>query len=59
MARNSRKDKIEGALDKTKGRAKEAAGSLSGNKDLKSEGRADQDRGTLKKKKGALKDLLD
>lgn len=59
MARNSRKDKLEGALDKTKGRAKEAAGSLSGNKDLKSEGRADQDRGTLKKKKGALKDLLD
>ena len=58
MARNSRKDKNEGAMDKAKGRTKEAAGSLSGNKDLKSEGRTDQDKGTLKKKKGAAKDLL-
>ena len=31
---------------------------LPGNKDLKSEGRGDKDKGTLKKKKGALKDLL-
>jgi uncharacterized protein YjbJ (UPF0337 family) len=45
-------------MDKVKGRAKEAAGSLRGNKDLKSEGRTDQDKGTLKKKKGAAKDLL-
>jgi uncharacterized protein YjbJ (UPF0337 family) len=37
-------------MHKTKGRAKEAAGSLSDNKDLKSEGRTDQDKGTLKKK---------
>jgi uncharacterized protein YjbJ (UPF0337 family) len=58
VARNSRKDKNEGAMDKAKGRAKEAAGSMSGNKDLKSEGRTDQDKGTLKKKKGAAKDLL-
>jgi hypothetical protein len=33
-------------------------GSLTGNKDKKAEGRADQDKGTLKKKKGAVKDLL-
>ena len=58
MGRDSRKDKNEGALDKAKGRAKEAAGSLSGNKDRKAEGQADQDKGTLKKKKGAAKDLL-
>ncbi len=45
-------------MDKVKGRAKEAGGSLTGNKNLKSEGRADQDKGTLKKKKGAVKDLL-
>ena len=45
-------------MDKAKGRAKEAAGSLSGNKDRKAEGQADQDKGTLKKKKGAAKDLL-
>jgi uncharacterized protein YjbJ (UPF0337 family) len=44
-------------MHEVKGRAKEAAGSLSDNKDLKSEGRTDQDKGTLKKK-GAAKDLL-
>jgi uncharacterized protein YjbJ (UPF0337 family) len=58
VARDSSKDKNEGAMDKAKGRAKEAAGSLTGNKDKKAEGRADQDKGTLKKKKGAAKDLL-
>jgi uncharacterized protein YjbJ (UPF0337 family) len=58
VARDSRKDKSEGAMDKAKGRVKEAAGSLTGNKDRKAEGRADQDKGTLKKKKGAAKDLL-
>jgi uncharacterized protein YjbJ (UPF0337 family) len=58
MGRDSRKDKNEGALDKAKGRAKEAAGSLTGNKDRKAEGQADQDKGTLKKKKGTAKDLL-
>ena len=55
---SSRKDKYEGAMDKAKGRLKEAGGSLTGNKDKKAEGRADQNRGTLKKKKGAAKDLL-
>ena len=58
MSRYSRKDKNEGSMDKAKGRAKEAAGSLTGNKNRKAEGRADQDKGTLKKKKGAAKDLL-
>ena len=55
-ARNSTKDKNEGSMDKTKGRAKEAAGSVSGNRDLQSE-EADQGKGTLKKKEGAAKDL--
>jgi uncharacterized protein YjbJ (UPF0337 family) len=45
-------------MDKVTGRAKEATGSLTGNKDKKAEGRADQDKGTLKEKKGAAKDLL-
>ena len=45
-------------MDKAKGRVKEAAGSLTGNKGKKAEGRADQDKGTLKDKKGAAKDLL-
>ncbi len=44
-------------MDKAKGRAKEAADSVSANKNLQSEERTDQDKGTLKKK-GATKDLL-
>ncbi|MBA2617083.1 MAG: CsbD family protein [Rubrobacter sp.] len=45
-------------MDKAKGRMKEAGAALSGNKDKKSEGRADQRKGTAKEKKGHLKDLL-
>jgi uncharacterized protein YjbJ (UPF0337 family) len=58
VGKSSRQDKNEGAADKAKGRVKEAAGSLTGNKDKKAEGRKDQDKGTLKDKKGAVKDLL-
>ena len=58
MSKRSSQDKTEGAMDKLTGRAKEAGGSLTGNKDKKAEGRADQDKGTLKKKKGAVKDIL-
>jgi uncharacterized protein YjbJ (UPF0337 family) len=58
VTKRSSRDKTEGAIDKLTGRAKEAAGSLTGNKDKKAEGRAEQDKGTLKKKKGAVKDLL-
>ncbi|AHY47490.1 CsbD-like [Rubrobacter radiotolerans] len=55
---SSNRDKAEGMTDKIKGRAKEAAGSLTGNDRTKSEGRADQDKGTLKDKKGKAKDLF-
>ena len=58
MTKGGSRDKTEGAIDKLTGRAKEAAGSLTGDKDKKAEGRAEQDKGTLKKKEGALKDLL-
>lgn len=51
-------DKVEGAVEKARGRIKEAAGALSGDRDKKAEGRADQTRGTLKEKKGHLKDLF-
>ena len=44
--------------DKAKGRLKEATGALSGDKVKKSEGRSDQRKGTLKEKKGHLKDLF-
>ena len=53
-----REDRQEGAMDKAKGRVKEATGALAGDKDKKAEGRADQRSGTLKEKKGHLKDLL-
>ncbi len=56
--KSSRQDKNEGAMDKLKGRVKEASGALSGDGVKKSEGRSDQRKGTLKEKKGHLKDLL-
>jgi uncharacterized protein YjbJ (UPF0337 family) len=58
MPKRSSENKAEGAMDKVKGRAKEAGGTMTGDKDKKAEGRADQDKGTLKKKAGAAKDLL-
>jgi uncharacterized protein YjbJ (UPF0337 family) len=45
-------------MDRAKGQMKEAVGALSGDKDTKSKGRADQRRGKMKEKKGNLKDLL-
>ena len=58
LGKGGRQDKDEAAMDKAKGRMKEATGSLTGDKDKKSEGRSDQDKGTLKDKKGKAKDLL-
>jgi uncharacterized protein YjbJ (UPF0337 family) len=45
-------------LDRAKVQMKEAAGSMTGDKDTKARGRADQRRGKMKEKKGNLKDLL-
>ena len=56
--KTGQQDRNEGALDKAKGRLKEAGGALTGNKEKKAEGRADQRSGTMKEKKGHLKDLL-
>jgi uncharacterized protein YjbJ (UPF0337 family) len=56
--KSSRDGKNEGAMDRAKGRVKEAGGALTGDKDKKSEGRADQRKGKAKEKKGNLKDLL-
>ncbi len=56
--KTSGEDRSEGAMDKAKGRLKEAAGSLTGDETLKQEGRADQRSGTFKEKKGKLKDLF-
>ncbi len=57
MSKKSSQDRAEGAMDKAKGRAKEAGGSLAGDKDKKAEGRSDQRKGTAKEKSGAAKDL--
>ena len=56
--KTSREDKNEGAMDKAKGRIKEATGALTGDKDQKAEGRADQRSGTMKEKKGKIKDVF-
>ena len=39
-------DRAEGAADKVKGRLKDAAGAVSGDRSLQAEGRADQIKGT-------------
>ncbi len=56
--KSSEQDKGEGTLDKAKGKAKEAAGAVSGDETKKSEGRSDQTKGTAKEKLGKAKDLL-
>ena len=58
MGKSSKQDRGEGAMDKVKGKAKEAAGAVTGDKDKKAEGRSDQTKGTYKEKKGKLKDLF-
>ena len=57
--KRSGEDRTEGAMDKTKGRLKEAAGAVTGNQRLKAEGRSDQRKGTVKEKKGKLKNLFE
>jgi uncharacterized protein YjbJ (UPF0337 family) len=45
-------------VDSAKGRLKEAAGALTGNKDLKDEGRIDQAKGSLKSAVDRVADAL-
>jgi uncharacterized protein YjbJ (UPF0337 family) len=49
------KDQKDGAIDNAKGRVKEAAGTLIGNKNLESEGAADRAAGAVKKAVGDVK----
>ena len=51
-------DRAEGVADKAKGRVKDAAGAVSGDRSLQAEGRADQAKGTVKDKKGLLRKLF-
>ena len=57
--KTSGEDRSEGAMDKAKGRLKEAAGAVTGDEAKKSEGRSDQRKGTMKEKKGKLKNLFE
>jgi len=45
-------------VDKAKGRAKEAAGALTGDRHLKNEGRVDQAKGSAKKTVDKIADTL-
>jgi uncharacterized protein YjbJ (UPF0337 family) len=56
--KSSKQDRGEGALDKAKGRMKEAVGSVTGDEEKKDEGRADQTKGTFEEKKGKVKDVF-
>jgi uncharacterized protein YjbJ (UPF0337 family) len=51
-------DRVEGAVDKAKGRLKDAGGAVTGDRSLQAEGRGDQVKGTLKEKKGLLRKLF-
>ncbi len=48
----------DGQLDDLKGRAKEAAGDLTDDKDLQNEGKVDQAAGTVKEKAGDAADKV-
>ena len=50
---------MAGKTDQMKGNAKEAVGDLTGNKDLKSEGKADRHAGEVKKKVGKVEEKVD
>ena len=51
-------DRLEGAVDKTKGRLKDAGGAMTGDRSLQAKGRGDQVRGTFKEKKGLFRKLF-
>ena len=51
-------DRVEGAVDKAKGRLKDAGGAVTGDRSLQAEGRSDQVKGTVKEKKGLLRKLF-
>lgn len=50
---------MEEKIDRIKGKAKEAVGDLTGDKDLEAEGKADQLGATIKEKLGDAKEKLE
>jgi uncharacterized protein YjbJ (UPF0337 family) len=58
LIRNQEEIMANKNIDKAKGRAKEAAGAVTGNKRLKNEGRADQAKGSAKNAVDKVADTL-
>ena len=56
--RRRRRNIVAGKADQMKGKAKEAVGDLTGNKDLKSEGKADRQGGEAKEKVGKVEEKV-
>lgn len=52
------KDRVQGAVNQTKGRLKEAVGNLTGDEKLRAEGKADKAKGKIQSAMGGLKDAL-
>ena len=52
------RDRIEGAARTMGGRAREAAGKMTGDEKLKAEGRAEQAKGKVQNAVGGIKDTL-
>ncbi len=50
---------MAGKTDQVKGKAKEAVGDLTGNKDLKAKGTADRQAGEVKEKVGKVEEKVD
>jgi uncharacterized protein YjbJ (UPF0337 family) len=53
------KDRVEGAAQNIKGKAKTAAGKALGDEKLKNEGRAEQVKGKVQNTVGGIKDKID
>ena len=58
VRKTTRQDNNETAMDKAKGRIKEAGAELAVDNDTNAKGRADQRSGTATDETGTLKDLL-
>ena len=52
------KDRMKGSATNMGGKAKEAAGNLTGDSKLKSEGKADQAKGKVQNAVGGIKDAI-
>ena len=52
------KDRVEGASEQAKGKAKEVAGKVVGDSKMESEGKGDQVKGKIQNTIGGLKDTL-